>query len=75
MTDAAQRFKAGDIVRYDHGVSALFRFEGTVNCGRLYGTHVLGGAHGAADRLFFDLRAADEADLAFCRTHRPEWFA
>lgn len=72
---APQRFKAGDIVRYSNGVSALFRYSGTNNCDRLYGDHVLGGAHSACDMIFTRLEAASEADLAFCRERRPEWFA
>jgi hypothetical protein len=72
---ATQRFKPGDIIRYASGVSALFRYDGTHNCDRLYGEHVLGGAQGAADTMFFDLRPANLEDLAFCRAKRPDWFA
>jgi hypothetical protein len=56
-------------------VSALFRYEGAHNAGRLYGTHVLGGAHGASDAMFFELTPATEADMVFCKAQRPEWFA
>ncbi|MCK1684284.1 hypothetical protein IVA87_34085 [Bradyrhizobium sp. 147] len=69
-----ERFKAGDIVRYGDGVSALFRYTGTHNCDRLYGVHVLGGIHSACDMMFYDLRPASAEDLAFCRLYRPEWF-
>lgn len=72
---APQRFNSGDIIRYSDGVSALFRYSGTNNCDRLYGNHVLGGAHSACDMIFTRLTIASEADLAFCREQRPEWFA
>lgn len=72
---ATDRFKAGDIVRCGSGVSALFRYEGTHNAGRLYGMHVLGGAHSAADDTFFMLQPASAEDIEFCRQKRPEWFA
>lgn len=74
-TPAVERFKSGDIIRYGSGVSALFRYEGTHNAGRLYGSHVLGGAHGASDALFFDLRPASPEDILYCKLQRPEWFA
>ena len=74
MKPAAERFKVGDIVRYASGVSALFRYEGPVNVGRLYGTHVLGGAIGASDQTFFDLQPASAEDIAFCKDKRPDWF-
>ncbi len=63
------------MIRYADGVSALFRFDGTVNAERLYGSHVMGGSHGAADVGFFDLRPASPEDIEFCRSKRPEWFA
>ncbi len=72
---AIERFKSGDIIRYSDGVSALFRYNGTHNQGRLYGTHVLGGSHGAADLIFTELQPASAGDIEFCRQHRPEWFA
>lgn len=72
---APQRFKTGDIIRYGDGVSALFRYSGTNNCDRLYGDHVLGGAHSACDMIFTHLELASEADLAYCREWSPEWFA
>jgi hypothetical protein len=75
MTAATERFKAGDIIRYGSGVSALFRYDGTHNAGRLYGSHVLGGVHGASDLNFFDLQPASAEDIEFCRNTRPEWFA
>lgn len=74
MKPAAERFKVGDIVRYGSGVSALFRYEGHVNAGRLYGTHVLGGAIGASDQTFFDLQPASAEDVEFCKSKRPDWF-
>lgn len=75
MTDATDRFKAGDIIRYGSGISALFRYDGTHNSGRLYGSHVLGGVHGAADVNFFKLQTASAEDIEFCRQKRPEWFS
>ena len=71
---AVKRFKSGDIIRYGSGVSALFRYDGTHNCGSLYGTHVLGGVCGASDQTFFDLQPASAEDIEFCKSHRPEWF-
>lgn len=72
---ANERFKSGDIVRYASGISALFRYEGTHNQGRLYGTHVMGGAHSASDAYFFDLCPASHSDLEFCKARHPDWFA
>lgn len=72
--NATDRFKAGDIIRYGSGVSALFRYDGTHNAGRLYGSHVLGGVHGAADDTFFALQPASAEDIEFCRQKRPDWF-
>lgn len=74
-TPAPQRFKAGDIVRYADGISALFRYSGTHNCDRLYGDHVMGGVGSGADLIFTRLAPASAEDLAFCREQRPEWFA
>lgn len=74
MKPAAERFKVGDIVRYGSGISALFRYEGPVNVGRLYGTHVLGGAIGASDQTFFDLQPASAEDIEFCKGKQPGWF-
>jgi hypothetical protein len=75
MHKPQHRFKAGDIVRYSDGVSALFRYDGTHNFDRLYGSHVLGGAHSAGDKMFVRLQPASAEDLAFCRELRPEWFS
>lgn len=75
MSSPTDRFKAGDIIRYASGVSALFRYSGTENAGCLYGSHVLGGVHSATDVTFFTLRPASPEDLEFCRKTRPEWFA
>lgn len=74
MKPATERFKAGDIVRYASGVSALFRYEGTHNAGRLYGTHVMGGVHSACDMNFFPLQAASIEDIEFCKGRHPDWF-
>jgi hypothetical protein len=75
MSNPADRFKAGDIIRYASGVSALFRYDLKQTAGRLYGSHVLGGVHGATDVNFFKLRLASPEDLEFCRQKRPEWFS
>jgi hypothetical protein len=72
---AHERFKAGDIIRYASGVSALFRWDGFHNQGMLYGTHVMGGAHGASDQMFFDLQPASPEDIEFCKGRHPDWFA
>lgn len=70
---APDRFMVGDIVRYDNGVSALFRYT-SAHGHRLYGDHVLSGIHSAHDRTFFTLKPASEEDIAFCRVNKPEWF-
>ena len=70
---APERFKAGDIIRYSDGVSALFRYSGTSNSYRLYGDHVMGGSASASDMIFNTLKLASAEDLAFCRKKRPEW--
>jgi hypothetical protein len=72
---AHERFKAGDIIRYASGVSALFRWDGVHNQGMLYGTHVMGGAHGASDHMFFDLQPASPEDIEFCKGRHPDWFS
>jgi hypothetical protein len=68
------QFNTGDIIRYNEGVSALFKYTGTKNNNRYYGEHVLGGYHSAEDLIFTKLKLADEKDLEFCRKHKPEWF-
>lgn len=69
------RFEVGQIVRYDRGASALMRLETRRDVGRghyrWYGSHVLGGSWGEMES---DIRPAEEADLEFARTKRPEWF-
>jgi hypothetical protein len=41
----------------------------------LYGTHVMGGAHGASDQMFFDLQPASPEDIEFCKGRHPDWFS
>jgi hypothetical protein len=65
--------KAGDIVRYDDGVSALMRLL-SPHAGGWHGEHVLGGIHFSSNNWQFRLQAASEKDIEFCKQHKPEWF-
>ena len=68
-----REIKAGDIVRYGEGVSALFKVSNP-HANGWHGLHVMGGIHFAGDGIFDKLRLADTKDIEFCKTKRPEWF-
>lgn len=63
-------FKAGDIVRYSDGISALAQII-SPHAGGYNANHVLGGVQFVCRHL----QLANEADLAFCKSQKPEWFA
>lgn len=68
--------KIGDLIRYADGVSALGRIHSR-HAGGWHFEHVLGGFqfvfdHGWGLRGIFK---PSEADIAFCRERKPDWFS
>lgn len=69
MTFHSENFKAGDIIRYSDGISALVKLI-SPHAGGWHGSHVMGGTIYVSD-----FKKATEQDLDFCRQKKPEWFA
>lgn len=65
--------KAGDIVRYADGISALVKLIAP-HAGGWHGDHVLGGTQFVSDQIFSKLKLADSEDIKFCEKNRSEWF-
>lgn len=65
----ATDLKAGDIVRYGGGISALFKLV-SPHAGGWHGEHVLGGLQFG----FNNLTKASDVDIAYCKLKRPDWF-